>query len=79
LLARKLLRVRRLTRVQSVLTEHVDLAYSGLGAIVAQDRRYNQLMQWQIEEYRADPLGHVHWNQTKSSADRRRRRLLVRR
>lgn len=65
----KLLRVRRLTRVQSVGSEHVDLAYSGLGAIVAQDRRFNQLTQWQIEEYRADPLGHVYWNQTKSSAE----------
>lgn len=42
----KLLTVRRLTRVQNVGTEHVDFAYSGLGAVVAQDRRYNARAQW---------------------------------
>ena len=65
----KLLTVRRLTRVQSVGMEHMDLAYSGLGAIVAQDRRYNAGTQWQIEEYRSDALGHLFWQQTKSSVN----------
>ncbi|MGQ0639902.1 MAG: RHS repeat-associated core domain-containing protein, partial [Gemmatimonadaceae bacterium] len=46
----------------------MDLVYNGLGAIVAMDRRFN-VNQWQIEEYRADPLGHVWWSQTKSFAD----------
>ena len=35
--------MRRLTRVQSEGTENVDLAYSGLGARVAQERRYSAI------------------------------------
>ena len=49
--------------MQSVGPEHVDLAYSGLG-----DRRYNAGTQWQIE-YRSDPLGHLYWQQSKSSVN----------
>jgi hypothetical protein len=36
---------------------------------VAQDRRFNAFTQWQVEEYRGDPLGHVYWSQTQSSGD----------
>ncbi len=61
-------RCARLSRVQSVGTEHVDLVYSGLGAIVAMDRRLN-VNQWQIEENCADPLGHLYSQQTKSSVN----------
>ncbi len=37
--------------------------------MLAQERRYNALTQWQIEEYRSDPLGHLYWQQTKSSVN----------
>lgn len=42
---------------------------SGLGAVVAQERRYNAGTQWQIEEYRSDPLGHLDWQQRKSAVN----------
>ncbi len=64
----KLLYVGRQTRVAAIGYERIDLAYSGLGAVVAQERSFGA-NQWQIEEFRADPLGHVYWSQTKSLAN----------